>query len=120
MSNCIIRMLAAGGIAAASLVGSAAAQSDFPTRTVKIVVPNTPGTIIDLIPRIIADKLTAKWRQSVIIENRPGAAQNLGAEAVANAEPDGNTLLATPPGPLTVSQWFFPKLRFDPNAFLFP
>jgi tripartite-type tricarboxylate transporter receptor subunit TctC len=54
----------------------------------------------------------------VVIENRPGAALNIGAEAVARAEPDGYTLLATPPGPLVVSQHFFPKLAFDPKAFV--
>jgi tripartite-type tricarboxylate transporter receptor subunit TctC len=54
----------------------------------------------------------------VIIENRPGAALNIGAEAVARAEPDGYTLLATPPGPLVVSQHFFPKLAFDPTIFV--
>jgi tripartite-type tricarboxylate transporter receptor subunit TctC len=54
----------------------------------------------------------------VVIENRPGAAQNLGAEAVARAEPDGYTLLASPPGPLVVSQHLFSKLGFDPSAFV--
>jgi tripartite-type tricarboxylate transporter receptor subunit TctC len=67
-------MLAAAPVAAT-------AQSDYPNRTVKIVVPTPPGAILDILPRIIADKLSARWGQSVVIENRPGAAQNLGAEA---------------------------------------
>ena len=54
----------------------------------------------------------------MIIENRPGAAQNLGAEAVAKSEPDGYTLLASPPGPLAVSQHLHSKLNFDPAAFV--
>ena len=100
------------------LVNVAAAPSDFPSRTVKIVVPNPPGTLLDVIPRLIADKLSEKWGQPVIIENRPGAAQNIGADAVAKSDPDGYTLLATPPGPLVVSQWYFPKLTFDPTDFI--
>jgi tripartite-type tricarboxylate transporter receptor subunit TctC len=94
------------------------AQSDYPSRPIKIVVPLPPGPIADVVPRIIAEKLAARWTQPVIIENRPGAALNIGAEAVARAEPDGYTLLATPPGPLVVSQHFFPKLAFDPRAFV--
>ena len=97
---------------------AAMAQSEYPSRTVKIVVPNPPGTSIDVIPRIIADKLAKTWNQPIIIENRPGAAQNIGAEAVAKAEPDGYTLLVSPPGPLAVSQWFFPKLAFNPTEFV--
>jgi tripartite-type tricarboxylate transporter receptor subunit TctC len=66
-------------------MSAAMAQSEYPSRTVKIVVPNPPGTSLDVIPRIIADKLAKTWNQPVIIENRPGAAQNIGAEAVAKA-----------------------------------
>lgn len=88
-----------------------------PSRPVKIIVPVPPGPTLDLLPRIIAQKLSTRWGQSVLVENRPGAAQNLGAEIVAKAEPDGCTLLAAPPGPLVVSQSFFKQLRFDPTAF---
>ena len=97
---------------------AAMAQSEYPSRTVKIVVPNPPGTSIDVIPRIIADKLAKTWNHPIISENRPGAAQTIGAEAVAKAEPDGYTLLVSPPGPLAVSQWFFPKLAFNPTEFV--
>lgn len=97
---------------------SAAAQADFPNRPIKIIVPLPPGATADTLPRIIGEKLTVRWGQPVIIENRPGAAQNLGAEAVARAEPDGYTLLATPQGPLTVSPSMFAKLSFDATAFV--
>ena len=103
-------------LSAMSSVGFA--QSDYPSRPIKIVVPLPPGPVADLVPRLIGEKLAAKWKQPVIIENRPGAALNIGAEAVARAEPDGYTLLATPPGPLVVSQHFFPKLAFDPRSFV--
>ena len=97
--------------------GHVAAQ-DYPNRTIKIVVPAPPGSLLDVVPRIIAEKLSSKWGIAVIIENRPGAAQNLGAEVVAKSDPDGYTLLASPPGPLVVSQHLRTKLNFDPSAFV--
>jgi tripartite-type tricarboxylate transporter receptor subunit TctC len=100
-----------------AVTGSAAA-GEYPNRAIKIVVPAPPGPLLDVIPRIIGEKLSAKWGVPVIIENRPGAAQNLGAEAVAKSEPDGYTLLASPPGPLAVSQHLRSKLNFDPAAFV--
>lgn len=102
----------------ASLTPLCLAESVYPTRAIKIIVPLPPGPVADALPRIVAQKLAAKWGQPVFIENRPGASQNLGAEAVAKAEPDGYTLLATPPGPLVVSQHFFPQLGFDPTTFV--
>jgi tripartite-type tricarboxylate transporter receptor subunit TctC len=97
--------------------GHVAAQ-DYPNRTIKIVVPVPPGPLLDVVPRIIAEKLSSKWGVAVIIENRPGAAQNLGAEVVAKSDPEGYTLLASPPGPLVVSQHLRSKLNFDPSAFV--
>src|SRR4051812_30706773 len=94
----------------------ASAQSSYPSRPIRIVVPLPPGANGDLMPRILAQHLSAKLGQPVVIENRPGAAQNLGAELVYRAEPDGYTLLATPQGPLVISQSFFPKLGFDPRS----
>jgi tripartite-type tricarboxylate transporter receptor subunit TctC len=108
-------------VAATILAGLSAvcfAQTDYPSRTIRIIVPLPPGPVADILPRIVAERLAARWGQPVIVENRPGASQNLGAEAAAKAEPDGYTLLATPPGPLVVSQHFFPKLGFDPTTFV--
>jgi tripartite-type tricarboxylate transporter receptor subunit TctC len=94
------------------------AQADFPRRAVKFVVPVPPGNMLDSMPRIIGEKLAARWGQPVVVENRPGAASNLGSEAVAKSDPDGYTLLVSPPGPLTVSQHVYAKLGFDPMAFV--
>lgn len=94
------------------------AQAVYPSRTVKIVVPLPAGPVADVLPRMLAEKLSARWSQPVIVENRPGASLNIGAEAVARAEPDGYTLLATPPNPLVINQSFLPKLAFDPEAFV--
>ena len=95
-----------------------AAAQPYPTRPIRIVVPLPPGANGDLMPRILAQHLSAKFGQPVVIENRPGAAQNLGAELVFRSEPDGYTLFATPQGPLVISQSFFPKLGFDPTQFV--
>jgi tripartite-type tricarboxylate transporter receptor subunit TctC len=115
-SRSICRLLVTALIAVAPVAVSA--HADYPDKLVKIIVPLPPGPVADTLPRVIAAKLAQRWGQSVIIENKPGAAQNLGAELVAKAAPDGYTLLATPQGPLVISQSFFPKLGFDPAAFV--
>jgi tripartite-type tricarboxylate transporter receptor subunit TctC len=100
-----------------ALAVSAHAQ-DFPTRAIRIVVPFPAGGSADLIPRIIGEKLSTKWSQPVIVENRAGAAGNIGAELVYKAEPDGYTLLSAPPPPLVINQSLYAKLAFDPTQFV--
>jgi tripartite-type tricarboxylate transporter receptor subunit TctC len=91
---------------------------DYPLRAVKIIVPFPAGGTADAMPRIVADWLSRKWGQTVFIENKAGAGGNIGAEAVANAEPDGYTLLSAPPPPLVINQNLYPKLGFDPAMFV--
>jgi len=113
--------VAVATIAAALLAPAANAQpadTDYPSRTVKIVVSAPAGGGLDIAARIIADKLRQHLGQPFIVENRPGAAGNTGAEAVAAADPDGYTLLAAQPSPLTVNQLLYRKLNFDPAAFM--
>jgi tripartite-type tricarboxylate transporter receptor subunit TctC len=114
------RSALASELAAATLLIAApvVAQDSYPNRVIKIVVPLPPGPFADMLPRLIGEKLALRWGQPVIIENRAGAAQNLGAEIVARAEPDGYTLLVTPPGPLVLNQSLYSKLAFDPDAFV--
>jgi tripartite-type tricarboxylate transporter receptor subunit TctC len=95
-----------------------ASAQTYPGKPIRIVVPLPPGANGDLMPRILAQRLSAKFGVSVVIENRPGAAQNLGAELVYRSEPDGTTLLATPQGPLVIAASWFPKLGFDPKEFV--
>ncbi|MFY9953742.1 Bug family tripartite tricarboxylate transporter substrate binding protein [Bradyrhizobium sp.] len=83
----------------------------------KIVVPFPAGGTADSVPRIIADWLSRKWGQPIIVENRTGAAGNIGSELVYRSEPDGYTLLAAPPPPLVINQNLYPKLGFDPARF---
>jgi len=92
------------------------ADGDYPARTVKIIVSAPAGGGLDLAARVIAEKLQQRLGQSFIVENRPGAAGSAGAEAVATAEPDGYTLLAAQPAPLTINQILYKKLGFDPAA----
>ncbi len=94
------------------------ADDNYPNRPIRIIVPLPAGATADTLPRIIGDKLTAKWGQPVIIENKPGASSNLGAEFVAKSDPDGYTLLSTPPGPLVIAGSLNPKLPFNPDAFV--
>jgi tripartite-type tricarboxylate transporter receptor subunit TctC len=106
------------GVAGATLglaASSASAQS-YPQRPVKIVVASLPGAGFDLVARTIADKMSAKLKQAFIVENRPGAAGNLGAEAVARSVPDGHMLLAALNTTFTVNPSLYKKLPFDPNA----
>jgi tripartite-type tricarboxylate transporter receptor subunit TctC len=110
----------AGGALAAALSLAAllglcfqASAQDYPARPVKIVVPFPAGGTADVMPRIVADWLSRKWGQPVIIENKAGAAGNIGAESVALAEPDGYTLLSAPPPPLVINKNLYPKLGYD-------
>jgi tripartite-type tricarboxylate transporter receptor subunit TctC len=100
----------------ASIPLSAHAQ-DYPSRPVKIVVPFPAGGTADAVPRLVADWLARKWGQPVIIENRSGAAGNIGAEFAYRSTPDGYTLLASPPPPLVINQLLYPKLGYDPARF---
>src|SRR5262245_57052869 len=119
----ILRLVvtAAALVAQAFAAAQAFAQDDaarrYPNRAVKIIVSAPPGGGLDIAARVIADRLTKTWGQPFVVENRPGAGGNLGAEAVAQAEPDGYTLLAAQPGPLTTNVVMYKKLSFDPAAF---
>jgi tripartite-type tricarboxylate transporter receptor subunit TctC len=106
------------GLMAAGVSGliprRAAAQTNWPSQTVKIVVPFPAGGTADAVPRIVAEWLRPIWKQSVVIENRPGAAGNIGTAQVAGAEPDGYTLLAAPPPPIAINHHLYASLSFDP------
>src|SRR6185369_5823578 len=88
---------------------------DFPVRPVKILVPQTPGGASDALARIIAQKLSDKWGQPVVFENLAGAGGNVGMEVVANASPDGYTLLMSYVGTHAINGALYKKLPFDPE-----
>ena len=89
-------------------------QANWPGQAVRVIVPFPAGGTADSVPRIVAEGLRALWQQTIIIDNRPGAAGNIGTAHVASAEPDGYTLLATPPPPLAINRHLYARLNFDP------
>jgi tripartite-type tricarboxylate transporter receptor subunit TctC len=103
--------------ALSALVTGSADADDYPNRPVKIIVPFAAGGTADAIPRLVGDWLSRKWGQPVVIENRTGAAGNIGADFVYHSDPDGYTLLSSPPPPLVINQNLYPKLGFDPAKF---
>src|SRR6266567_417458 len=113
-------------IAAAWIVGCVAAlasslvpaQTAFPTRTVRLIVPFPGGGINDVLARIIGEKLQARWRQPIVIENRTGAGGNIGADLAYQSEPDGYTLLLSPPGPLAINQTLYKHPSYKPQEFV--
>ena len=105
-------------LALISLVCPPAFAQTFPTKPIQIIVPLAPGGGTDLLARVIADKLRDKFGQPVTVENRSGAAGNIGADAVFKAAPDGHTLLFTQPAPLVVNKALYGKLTFEPEQFV--
>ena len=93
------------------------AQAAWPQNPIRMVVPNPAGGAADMFPRMVAEPLSARLGQPVIIENKPGAAGNIAAEMLANAEPNGYTLMAAPPPPLSINVSLYPKLNYDPARF---
>ena len=110
-------LLAAYGIGTPQAV---LAQPAFPSKPVRIVVPSNPGGPADIVARLVGERLARVWNQPVVIDNKAGASQMIGTEAVARSAPDGYTLLLTPDGPVTINPALFPKLPYDPAKDLSP
>lgn len=106
-------------LACASLLSFPAAAQSWPSRTLRLVVPTPPGSSVDLVARVIGEKLKDRYGQTVIVENRPGAGGTIGAGLVAKAT-DGHTFFAGFNGPLTVAPALYPKLSYDPARDLAP
>lgn len=107
-------------IAAAVLPLAATAQENYPAKPVRIVVPFAAGGVADLLPRIVGEKLSRKWGQPVVVENKVGASGNIGMGEGARAAADGYTLVLAPAGNLTVNPTLFPNLPFDTHRDLAP
>ena len=97
-----------------------AAQTDYPSKPIRVVVPFPPGGATDLITRRIGERLTQRWGQPVVVENKPGANTIIGTETVYRAEPDGYTLLMTSPAGLVQLPPLYPKLPYDPERDFLP
>jgi tripartite-type tricarboxylate transporter receptor subunit TctC len=93
------------------------AAADYPNRPIRIIVCVPAGGGVDTVTRIVADGLQKRLGQTVVVENKAGAAGNIGAEAVFTSDPDGYTLLAAQPAPLTVNPLLYKNMAFDPTKF---
>src|SRR5213595_380950 len=107
-------LLGAGSAVVGSVLAQPALAQSWATKPIRIVVPYPPGGSSDTIARLISQPLSEALKQTVVIENRAGANGNLGADAVAKAAPDGNTLLLCDVGALAISASVYTKLAFDP------
>jgi len=112
----VIRIAGAALLACASLPAPAAGPAGaegYPARPVRVIVPFAAGGVADALPRLVGQKLAEQWGRPVVIDNKPGAAGNIGMEAAARAPADGYTLALAPAGNLTVNPILFPKLGFE-------
>jgi tripartite-type tricarboxylate transporter receptor subunit TctC len=114
----IIQTIAATVLLTASLSRQAPAQSDaegYPRRNVSITVPYQAGGTADLVTRKIGGKLLQRLNRAVIVENRPGASGSIGSNFVYRAQPDGYTLLSSPPTPIIVNQFIQKSIAYEPE-----
>ena len=104
----------AGWVALAMLSASPLAAQTFPSRTITIVSPAPAGGVTDTVGRALAQRFAKTWGQQAVVENKPGANNQLAAEFVANAPPDGHTLFIAPDGTFVANPALYPKLPYDP------
>jgi tripartite-type tricarboxylate transporter receptor subunit TctC len=102
----------------ALLPSYALSQSESAAKPLRMVVPFPAGGTADVLPRILAEKMRDAFPAGIVIENRTGAGGNIGGEFVARAEPDGNTLLASPPGPVAINHNLYKTMSFDPTKWV--
>ena len=95
------------------LMTAAHAQAVYPVKPIRLLVPFTPGGITDTSGRLVAEQLTRRLGQQVVVDNRPGASGNIGTQMVAAAEPDGYTLLLAFDGTMVINPHVFEKVPFD-------
>ena len=115
----MLRRIGMALILAAAGMPLAHAQSNYPAKPIRIVVPYSPGGGVDIVTRLVGQKMAEHLKQTVIVENRPGAGTNIGMSAVAKAEPDGYTLL-TASNTLASNGALYKNLDFDPGRDLIP
>ncbi len=101
-------------------ISTASWSQSFPSKPIRIVVPYAPGGVIDTTARVVAEKLTQAFGQSVVVDNKAGAAGMIGADAVAKAVPDGYTVLIASPGEVAINQNLYKKMAYSPEVDLAP
>jgi tripartite-type tricarboxylate transporter receptor subunit TctC len=103
-------------VALAGLAGTAARADTYPQRTVRFVIPFTPGQGSDVIGRVMSERIAPVWRQSVLVDNRPGANGALAVSEVTRSAPDGHTVLVTSNSPIVINPNLYKKLAYNPAA----
>jgi tripartite-type tricarboxylate transporter receptor subunit TctC len=109
----MMRTLRRLGASLAALAAFGAAAQDYPNKPVRLIVPFATGGVTDSSARALADKLSAKLGQNVVVENRPGGSGNPGTQFVAQSAPDGYTLLLAFDGTMVINPFVYPKIPFD-------
>src|SRR5262249_19855317 len=108
------RSIAAIAALTGLLAGPPFAHAEYPDHPTRIVVPYTPGGTVDVLARLLGPRLTEVWGQPVVVENRPGAGGNIGADFVAKSPPDGYTLFLSTNAPLTINVAAYQNIKYDP------
>jgi tripartite-type tricarboxylate transporter receptor subunit TctC len=111
----MLRILLALLLGLCAPAGLALAQSDYPSRPIRLIVPYPPGGTADAMARALGQELTAAWGQAVVVDNRPGASTIIGADIAARSPPDGYTLLFTTDSTLTINPMLHKRLPYDPQ-----
>jgi tripartite-type tricarboxylate transporter receptor subunit TctC len=114
MRRTFLKTLAAG----AGALAAPAVFAQAGAKPLRLIVPFPAGGTADILPRVLAEKLRSAYPGGVVVENRTGAGGNIGAELVARSDPDGNTLLASPPGPIAINNHLYKNLSFDPTKWV--
>src|SRR4051812_21306735 len=120
MKNVLARIVLPLSLGLPTAFPAAAQTPPYPTRTVTLIVPFSAGGGTDVGARLIAGKLQQKWGQTVVVDNRAGAAGIVGADAVAKAKPDGYTLLAGNVGTQAINPALYKKLPYNPDTAFAP
>jgi tripartite-type tricarboxylate transporter receptor subunit TctC len=116
----LARLMAAAGFLASAASPTAAQQQQYPVRPVRFIAPFPPGGGVDLVARTVGEKLSARIGQTIVIDNRPGAAGTLGTSLATKATPDGYTLLIAPVSGLAITSAYYRKLDYDLRRDLLP
>jgi tripartite-type tricarboxylate transporter receptor subunit TctC len=111
----IATLLAAAGLLFAAAPAHAQGVADYPNKPIRVIVSTAAGGGVDTVTRLVAERLRVKLGQTIVVENRGGAGGNIATEVVYQAEPDGYTLLASQPAPITTNATLYKKLNFDPT-----
>ena len=122
LHNGLKAALLGAGLLAQGVVGAQTtdAGAGFPSKTVRIVVPFAAGGVSDVLARTLGQRLSEMWKQPVVIENKPGADGNLGADQVTRAQPDGYTVLLVDTSTITISPMLMARMTYDPLKDLLP